>query len=218
MKLGRVIAAVLAALISAVCLTSCNKEEPVELSEYSGILTRVKLGMPLTKIVTMQPDGVELYYENDTQVWSINNDTELREVASLIPEESAYYYADDSIITYNFRTVNGDDEIYLNGYMQEISVLMDRETARKYFAEKTLALENKHGEHVSTMIGVEDIDMTLTYKETFNCPSYTVVFSYQETYETVDNVDGYYGTFFSIEVTEKDEKDEIASNLNPDSE
>ncbi len=215
MKLRKFVSAILAAALALACFTACGDKGEGAASEtaYSGILTRVKLGMPLTKIVTLQPDGVELYYETDTRIWSINNDTELREIAGLIPENSEYYYADDSIITYNFRTVKGDDEIYLNGYMQEISCLIDRETAEKYFAAKTLELENKHGEHTGTVTGIEDIDMDLIYKETFDCPSYTVVFSMTETYDTVDSVEGYYGTHFAIEITEKEVKDEVIKNV-----
>ena len=214
MKFRKFFSAILAAVLALACFTACgDKEGTVSENAYTGILTRVKLGMPLTKIVTLQPDGVELYYETDTQIWSINNDTELREIASLIPENSEYYYADDSIITYNFRTVKGDDEIYLNGYMQEIGCLIDRETAENYFAAKTLELENKHGEHTGTVTGIEDIDMDLIYKETFDCPSYTVVFSMTETYDTVDSVEGYYGTHFAIEITEKEVKEEIVNNV-----
>ncbi len=215
MKFRKIISAILTAALALACFSACGDKDGAKASEnaYSGILTRVKLGMPLTKIVTLQPDGVDLYYETDTQIWSINNDTELREIAGLIPENSEYYYADDSIITYNFRTVKGDNEIYLNGYMQEISCLIDRETAENYFASKTLELENKHGEHTGTVTGIEDIDLDLIYKETFDCPSYTVVFSMTETYDTVDNVEGYYGTHFAIEITEKEVKDEVVKNV-----
>ena len=211
MKIKKILSAILAAALAMICLSACNKDEgAVSDSTYSGILTKVKLGMPLTKIVSLQPDGVDLYYETDTCIWSINNDTELREITSLIPEESAYYYVDDSIITYNFKTVNGDPEIYLNGYVQEVGCLMDKETAENYFKDKTTELENKYGEPLGTMTGTKDYDMILTYKQTYNCPSFTVVFTMQETYDTVDSVEDYYGTFFSIEIAEKAVKDDTA--------
>ena len=214
MKIKKILSVILAAVLAVLCLSACNKEEaPVSEEPYSGILTKVKLGMSLTKIVSAQPVGVDLYYETDTTVWSINNDTEIREITKLIPEDSEYYYVDDSIITYNFKTVNGDPEIYLNGYTQEVGCLMDRDTAEKYFAQKTIELGKKYGEPIGTMVGVEDIDMEITYKSTYDCPSFTVVLSMKETYDTVDSVEGYYGTFFSIDVTEKAVNDETANPI-----
>ena len=214
MKIKKILSVIFAAVLAVLCLSACNKDEgPVSETEYAGILTKVKLGMPLTKIVSLQSPGTELYYETDTQIWSINNDTEIREIINLIPDGSEYYYVDDSIITYNFKTVTGDPEIYLNGYIQEAGCLMDRETAEKYFVNKTAELEKKYGEPIGTMTGTEDIDLVVTYKQTYNCPSFTVVFSMDETYDTVDSVEGYYGTFFSIEVTEKAVKDDTAISI-----
>lgn len=204
MKIKKIIAVALASVLSVLCLVACGKEEMVSNEEYSGILTKVKLGMPLTKIVSLQPDGVDLYYETDTTIWSINNDTEIKEISNLIPEESAYYYTDDSIITYYFVTKNGDTEIYLHGYTSEIGCLIDRETAKNYFIEKTDQLEKRYkAVPVGTITGTEGIDMELIYKEVYDCPSYTVTFIMKQTYDTVDGVEDYYGTFFSIDITEK---------------
>ena len=208
----KIFTVLIALTMALTCFAGCNKEETAaDESSYSGILTKIKLGMPLTKIVSLQPDGVELYYETDTSIWSINTDTELTAIKDLIPAEDAYFYADDSIITYNFQTKKGDDEIYLNGYMSEITCLTDRSTAEKYFESKTAELAKKHGaEPVGTMTGTEGIDMELTYTQKYDCPSYTVTFKMVETYDTVDSVDGYYGTYFSIEVNEKAVKDETS--------
>ena len=99
----KVLSVILTVIMCISAMAACSKEEAAEeMPEYSGILTRVKLGMPLTKIVSMQPDGVELYYEDDTTIWSINSDTDLMEVRNIIPAEDQYFYADDSIITYKF--------------------------------------------------------------------------------------------------------------------
>lgn len=192
------------------CFTACGEdEEAAPENVYAGILTKVKLGMPLTKIVSLQPDGVELYYEDDVTIWSVNTDTELMEIRNLIPAEDAYFYADDSIITYNFRTVKGDEEIYLDGYMSEVTCLLDRETATKYFESKTAELQKKHGaEPVGAMTGTEGMDMNLTYTQKYDCPSYNIVFTMVETYDTVNGVDGYYGTYFAIEIIEKAVKTE----------
>lgn len=203
----------LTAVLALSCFTACggDDEAAVEVQPYSGILTKIKLGMPLTKIVSLQPDGVELYYETDTSIWSINTDTELMELRGLLPEGEQFYYVDDSIITYNFKTVKGDAEIYLNDYVSEVHCLLDRETARKYFDSKTADLAAKHGvEAVGTQTGTEDIDMEITYKQLFDCPSYTITFTMKEKYDTVNGVDGYYGSFFSIDVKEKEVKDETA--------
>lgn len=202
----------LALLMTLTCFTACgggDEDGTADAPAYSGILTKIKLGMPLTKIVSLQPDGVDLYYETDTCVWSINTDTDLMELRSILTEGEQFYYVDDSIITYNFKTVKGDDEIYLNDYVSEVHCLLDRETARKYFDSKTAELAEKHGvEAVGTQTGTEDMDMEITYKQTYNCTSYTLTFTMVEKYDTVNGVDGYYGSFFSIDVKEKEVKDE----------
>lgn len=208
----KIITLILTLAMAVACFTACGKkEEAAPETAYAGILTKVKLGMPLTKIVSLQPDGVELYYEDDVTIWSVNTDTELMEIRNLIPAEDAYFYADDSIITYNFRTVKGDEEIYLDGYMSEITCLLDRETATKYFETKTAELAKKHGaEPVGAMTGTENMDMTLTYTQKYDCPSYNIVLTMVETYDTVNGVDGYYGTYFAIEIIEKAVKTEVA--------
>ncbi len=202
---------ILALVMTLVCFTACggDDETAADAPAYSGILTKIKLGMPLTKIVSLQPDGVELYYETDTCIWSINADTDLMEIRSLLPEGEQFYYVDDSIITYNFKTGKGDEEMRLNDYMSEVHCLLDRDTARKYFDSKTVELKEKHGvEPVGTQTGTEDIDMEIAYKQLFDCPSYTLTFTMKEKYDTVNGVDGYYGSYFSIDVMEKEVKKE----------
>ncbi len=210
----KILTIILALAMSLTCLTSCGKDEEGEaaaVESYTGILTKVKLGMPLTKVVSLQAEGVELYYEDDTTVWCVNTDTELNEIRNFIAPDHTYYYVDDSIITYNFRTVKGDDEIYLDGYMSEITCLLDRDTAAKYFESKTAELAKKHGaEPVGAMTGTEGMDMNLTYTQKYDCPSYNIVFTMVETYDTVNGVDGYYGTYFALEIIEKAVKTEVA--------
>ena len=58
------------------------------------------------------------------------------------------------------------------------------------------------------MTGTEGIDMNLTYTQKYDCPSYNIVFTMVETYDTVNGVDGYYGTYFAIEIIEKEIKSE----------
>lgn len=203
----------LAMALAVTCLAACKKEEDAgseDSAAYSGILTKVKLGMPLTKIISInQQNNVNLNYETDTVIWSQNPDTELMEIRELIPAESAYYYVDDSLITYNFETRKGDDEIYLNGYMSEVYCLLDRDTAKKYFDEKTAELAKRHNvEPSGAQIGTEDIDLEIDYVQRYSCPSYDLIFTRTDKYDTVDGVEGYYGSHFSIEVKAKVNKEE----------
>lgn len=211
----RIFSVLLSIMTCVMLLTACG-EEAAEESAYSGILTKVKIGMPLTKIVSMQPDGVELYWDDDTTIWSINTDTDLMaEVSALVPAEDMFYYADDSIITYNFKTQKGDDELYLKGYSEEVHCLLDRTAAQDYFDKKTAELISKHcvddgSVAGGSMIGTEDIDMELVYSQKISASSYDLVFSMTLTYDTVNDVAGYYATEFKIELTEKDVKTEVA--------
>ncbi|MBP1561660.1 MAG: hypothetical protein J6C96_10550 [Oscillospiraceae bacterium] len=215
----RIISVILSMIMALACFTACGEEETAPESTYAGILTKIKLGMPLTKIISLQPDGVELYYETDTRIWSQNTDTDLMEIRDLIPEDNAYYYVDDSIITYDFKTVKGDEEIYLNSYMSEVTCLLDRKTAEKYFVDKTAELAKKHAvEPVGTLKGTEDIDMKLNYKQTYDCPSYKVDFVMTLTYQTVEGVDGYYASYFAVTVTEKEVKAETAIEVETEKE
>ncbi|MDE6599089.1 MAG: hypothetical protein K2K34_03310, partial [Oscillospiraceae bacterium] len=191
--------------------SACGKdEEAAPENAYSGILTKVKLGMPMTKIVSLQPDNVTLNFETDTRLWSVNNDTELMELRDVVPADNPIYYVEDSLITYDFKTVKGDENIYLCGYTSEAYCCLDRQTSEDFFANKTEELEKRHNaESTGTLKGTEDVDMELVYTEKLDCPSYTVTFTMKEKYDTVEGVDGYYGSYFSIEVKEKDVKSEV---------
>lgn len=205
------IISVLTALIMTTALfAACGKDEAeVPENVYSGILTKVKLGMPMTKIVSLQPDGVTLNFETDTRLWSVNSDTEIMELREVVPADNPVYYVEDSIITYDFKTVKGDENIYLCGYMSEAYCCLERQTARDFFDKKTAELAAKHGVEASgAQTGTEDIDMELVYTQRYDCPSYTVIFTMKEKYDTVEGVDGYYGSYFSIEVKEKEVKAE----------
>lgn len=206
----KILSLLTALIMTAVCFTACGKEEAeVPENVYSGILTKVKLGMPMTKIVSLQPDGVTLNFETDTRLWSVNNDTEIMELRDVVSADNPVYYIEDSIITYDFKTVKGDENIYLNGYMSEAYCCLERQTAEDFFASKTEELEKRHNaEAAGTVKGTEDIDMELVYTEKLDCPSYTVTFTMTEKYDTVEGVDGYYGSYFSIEVREKEVKAE----------
>lgn len=209
--------AFLAMALAVTCLTACgggDDDAPAEATGYNGILTKVKLGMPLNKIISInQSYNVNLNYETDTVIWSQNPDTELMEIRGLIPTESAYYYVDDSLITYTFETRKGETEIYLTSYMSEAYGLLDRKTAESYYETKTAELAKKHGvEAVQSVKGTEDIDLEVNYISRYSCASYDLTFTMREKYDTVDGVDGYYGSYFCIEIKEKANKEEVAAS------
>ncbi|MDE6595862.1 MAG: hypothetical protein K2K44_07630 [Oscillospiraceae bacterium] len=210
--------ALLAMALAVTCFTACgggdDEGAPADETGYNGILTKIKLGMPLTKIVSINQNyNVNLNYETDTVIWSQNPDTELMEIRDLIPTESAYYYVDDSLITYSFETRKGDPEIYLTSYMSEAYCLLDRKTAEEYYNKKTDELAKKHGvEAIKSVKGTEDIDLEVDYISRYSCASYDLTFTMREKYDTVDSVDGYYGSYVCIEVKEKANKEEVPAD------
>ncbi len=191
----KILTALLAMALAVTCFAACGGDDegaPADESGYNGILTKIKLGMPLTKIVTInQTYNVNLNYETDTVIWSQNPDTELMEIRSLIPTDSAYYYVDDSLITYSFETRKGDPEIYLTSYMSEAYCLLDRKTADDYYEKKTLEFAKQHlVEAIKSTKGTEDIDLEVDRISRYNCASYDLTFTVKEKYDTVDGVAG----------------------------
>lgn len=212
---------ILALILTLTCFTACGGDDEAENADtvaYSGILTKIKLGMPLTKVVSLNAaNDVELYYETDTCLWSENPDTDLMEIRNLLSESEQFYYVDDSIITYNFKTVKGDEELYLDDYLTEVYCLLDRGTAEKYFDTKTAELTEKHGvEPTGRMTGTEGVDMEVNYIQRYDCSSYTLTFTMTEKYDTVNGVEGYYGSYFSVDVQAKEVKNEVEIQTNAD--
>lgn len=202
-------AAALAAVMAVSVFSACNKEEAAE-EVYSGVLTKVRLGMSKSKIVSLN-SGRDLYYENDSQIWCVNPDTDLMEIKELIPEDKQFYYVEDSLITYNFKYDESDDENYLVSYQEEVPCMLDRTTAEKYYYDKIERLKAKYeitGEDAvkSTLIGADGVDMTLVNETVFTLPSFKVTLEMDLTYDTVDGVEDYYGTYYSIEVKSLENK------------
>ena len=212
MNIKKIIAIALSFMLTAFCFAGCSNDEegePEAESSYTGILTKVKLGMPVSKILALQPDNVELMYESDTVLWSVNSDIDLMEINGVITDD-AYNYVDNPIITYTFKTNKGDTEMTLKSYMSEVHGVIDREVAEKYFEDKAKELQTKHGvEPVKSVTGTENVDYTVVNKYKFNCTSYDLTFTMELEYETVNGVEGYYGSMFSIEVKEKEVKTEV---------
>lgn len=207
----KIISVALSVILAAFCFAGCSNEdgEPAAESAYNGILTQVKLGMPLSKILSLQPDNVEVNYESDTVLWSVNSDIDLMEINDVITD-TAYNYIDNPIITYTFQNRKGSPEMTLKSYMSEVHGVLDREVAEKYFEDKTKELQQKHGvEPVKSITGTEVTDFIVSHRQRFNCTSYDLTFTMELKYDTVNGVEGYYGSFFSIEVTEKEIKAEV---------
>ncbi|MDE5859197.1 MAG: hypothetical protein K2H23_02220, partial [Oscillospiraceae bacterium] len=207
------IAVAVSVILAVCCFAGCSKDEGESAdaaeSAYNGILTKIKLGMPVSKILALQPDNVDVNYESDTVLWSVNSDIDLMEINDLI-EDDAYNYMDNPIITYTFKTNKGDVEMTLKSYMSEIHGVLDREVAEKYFKDKTEELQKKHSaEPVESVTGTENVDYTVVHKQKFNCPSYDLTFTMELEYGTVNGVEGYHGSMFSIEVVEKEIKTEV---------
>lgn len=204
----KIFAAALAAVMIFSSFSACSKEEAAE-DTYSGVLTKVRLGMPMNKIVSLN-SGREMYYESETEIWCVNPDTDLMEIRELIPEDKQFYYVEDSLITYNFKYDEGDDTNYLVSYMEEVPCMLDRATAETYYNDKISRLKAKYGvdnDSVhSTVTGDELVDMTLVNETVMTLPSFKLTFVMNLTYDTVDGVDDFYGTYYSIEVKSLENK------------
>lgn len=207
----RAAAVLSAAVMSAAVFTGCGKgdEEVVE-STYSGVLTKIRLGMPQNKVIALN-NQEEMYYESDTKLWCVNPDTDIMEVKALIPEDSQHFYCDDSLITYEFEYNEGEDEYYLDSYMEEVVCLIDKNVAKEYYDRKLLELSSKYGatEYNTTQTGTDGVDMNLVYETVMSLSSFSVTTSMTYTYDTVDGKDDYYCTHLSIAVQELENKEAV---------
>lgn len=209
MNIRRITALFLAALATAAILCSCKKETAAPEDTYTGVLTKVRLGMPMKKVVSLNPD-TELYYDSDNEIWCVNPDTDIMGVKDYIPSDNNFYGADDSLITYTFKYNEKDEENYLTAYLQEVRCLIDRENAEKYYEDKKLSLAKKYGAKSdavsSTTTGTEGVDQKIDCVTVYTLSSFKVTFKMQLSYETVDGITGYYGSYYSIEVRELENK------------
>ncbi|MGN1415699.1 MAG: hypothetical protein ACI4XF_02580 [Oscillospiraceae bacterium] len=211
MKIRKILALLCAAVIGMLSLTACGDDEEVPESEYAGVLTKIRLGMPQSKVLALNNQN-EVYYESDSEIWCINADTDIMEMKDLIPSDSQYYYCDDSVITYRFDFDEAKNDYLLEGYTEEAVCLIDRETAKKYYETKLKELAAKYGvsDYVTTQKGTENVDMVLELETAMNLSSFTVTATMTYTYDTVDGVDGYYCTHFKIDIEELANKAAVA--------
>ncbi|MGN0638856.1 MAG: hypothetical protein ACI4J0_10830 [Huintestinicola sp.] len=199
------ITAMLLVILSALSLFCGCKKEEAPADTYTGVLSKVRLGMPMKKIVALN-SGTELYYDSDTEIWCVSTDTDLMEIKDRIPADSQFFYADDSLITYTFKYSESDGDNYLTAYMEEIPCKLDRKTAEEYYKYKKAALISKYAPAeeavVSTVTGTEGVDLTLDHVTVMTLSSFEVTLTMQLTYDTVDGVEDYFGTYYSVKVKE----------------
>lgn len=197
--------AMLLVILSALSLFCGCKKEEAPVDNYTGVLSKVRLGMPMKKIIALN-SGSELYYDSDTEIWCVSTDTDLMEIKDRIPADSQFFYADDSLITYTFKYSESDGENYLTAYMEEIPCKLDRKTAEEYYKYKKAALISKYAPAeeavVSTVTGTEGVDLTLDNVTVMTLSSFEVTFTMQLTYDTVDGVEDYFGTYYSVKIKE----------------
>ncbi|MDR0946686.1 MAG: hypothetical protein LBM87_02915 [Ruminococcus sp.] len=215
-KLKQLLAVILCLTI-CIALTACGEDGDTPAdgqtgeASYSGILTKVRIGMTETKLLTMMPDDVKVNYQSDYEIWGFNTDTEIQSLRDLIPLDDPYYSVDDSIITYYLKDSGVPDVKVLEGYMQEVYCTVPRNIAVEFYQSTVKALTDKYSApSVGTMEGVEDIDQELNLTEVIDNPSFTITFNATYTYEEINGVSDYYGTHFSIKLMSKDVKTPLA--------
>jgi hypothetical protein len=210
-------AALLCAAFLAVSFTACNDdggESPDStasaVAEYAGILTKIRLGMTETKVISMLPDSVPLYYQDDFEMWSIDPDTNMQTIRTYLPEGDLKYYADDSIITYFFKNQNGNPDKILTGYMEEVHGVFPQDVSIKFYNDTAERLKTEYGvTPVGTQTGTEGIDSEIQLKQVYDCPSVTVTFYCTYSWQNVNGVDDYYGSYFAVKLMGKTIKEEI---------
>lgn len=199
------ITAMLLVILSALSIFCGCKKEEAPVDDYAGVLSKVRLGMPMKKIIALN-SGSELYYDSDTEIWCVSTDTDLMEIRDRIPADSQFFYADDSLITYTFKYSESDGENYLTAYMEEVPCKLDRKTAEEYYKYKKEALIAKYAPAedavVSTVTGTEGVDLTLDNVTVMTLSSFEVTLTMQQTYDTVDGVEDYFGTYYSVKIKE----------------
>ena len=207
-QIMRISAVVLAA---SVMLAGCGKkkeEAGSELPAYSDVLSKIKLGMPQKKVLALN-NQEEVFYENDTVLWCVNTDTDIMEVRDIIPSDNGYYYCDDSLITYEFNVNKKTQDYTLKAYQEEVTCLIDRDTAVSYYESKVKQLAEKYKpieDYFTAVTGTEDVDMHLEYETVLKMSSFSVTATMTLSYDTVDGAEGYYCTHISIKVKELDTK------------
>jgi hypothetical protein len=214
----RTAAALLCTAFLAVSFSACNSDgdeaDPAATTAapaYAGILTKIRLGMTETKVISMLPDSVPLYYQDDFEMWSIDPDTNMQNIRTYLPAEDLTYYADDSIITYYFKNQNGNPDKILTGYMEEVHGVFPQDVSIKFYDDTAKRLQEEYGvTPIGTQTGTEGIDSEIQLKQVYDCPSATITFYCTYSWQNVNGIDDYYGSYFAVKLMGKTIKEEVA--------
>ncbi|MDR0943548.1 MAG: hypothetical protein LBM41_03350 [Ruminococcus sp.] len=210
-------AALLCTAFFVISFSACNSDDDVDPNAtalepaYAGILTKIRLGMTETKVISMLPDSVPLYYQDDFEMWSIDPDTNMQAIRTYLPEGDLNYYADDSIITYYFKNQNGNPDHILTGYMEEVHGVFPQDASIKFYDDTAKRLQEEYGvTPIGTQTGTEGIDSEIQLKQVYDCPSATVTFYCTYTWQNVNGIDDYFGSYFAVKLMGKTIKEEVA--------
>jgi predicted small secreted protein len=212
--------AFLFALLCCFVFAACDKAEgegtdpeatETTVPAYIGILSKLRIGMTESKILSMLADNVPAYYQNDFEMWTVDPDTNMQRIRDYIPADALSYFADDSIITYYFKNQNGNPEKILTGFMEEVYGVFPQDVSIDFYNDTIKRLTEEYGvEPTGTQTGEQGIDEELVLKQVFDCPSATITFICTYKWQTVNEIEDYYGYSFSVKLMGKAIKEEVA--------
>jgi hypothetical protein len=215
--------AVLCALLTSLVFSACNSDKgdgeadpnttaaETITTAYSGILSKVRIGMTESKILSMIADGVPVYYQDDYEMWTVDPDTNVQKIRDYIPKDNLVYFADDSIITYYLKDQQGNPDKILTGFMEEVYGVFPQEESVDFYNDTIDRLTEEFGvEPTGTMSGTQGIDEEILLKQVYDCPSATVTFYCTYRWQTVNEIEDYYGYYFAVKLMGKTIKEEVA--------
>lgn len=195
-------------LVLVLCiLTACGKEKEVAEPKYTykGVLTNVKIGMSLNKVVALTKgihSNVDIYAEDDDTLWCVCNDTHLAKLKETADLDSPYYM-DDTLITYYF--VDKDNSYKaLNGYVEELYCFLDENELYDFYIELQQAFKDIYEVEPknikSVMTGCKGVDYSILYETTMVSDSFDIKLTMTTHYELdkSQDLEGYFGDFLSI--------------------
>jgi hypothetical protein len=95
--------------------------------------------------------------------------------------------------------------------MEEVYGLFPQEESVDFYNDTIDRLTEEFGvEPTGTMSGTQGIDEEILLKQVFDCPSATVTFYCTYKWQTVNEIDDYYGYYFAVKLMGKTIKDEVA--------
>ncbi len=157
-------------------LSGCGDDAEKEEGEaYTGVLSKVRLGMSQSKVLSINNQS-EVFYESDDVLWCVNPETDIAEMKEYVPSDSQFFYCDDSIVTYRFNYSESDKEYLLTGFSEESVCLLPRDVAEQYYDEKVKKLARKYKVtgYETNQVGTEDVDLEYEIQTRFVLSSFTI--------------------------------------------